>query len=275
MANAQTLQPSQPQLTPDAVDEPKPVLQTVDPTTTTEGLISKISTSGSPLMQQAETSARQGMNSRGLINSSMAIGEGQKAVYNAALPIAQQDSQLHASVAKSNQDATNQFGLNKQSFGFNTQMADQAQKNNLETIGVNQANTQANMATTQANTQTNMGTEQTYKLATMAADAGFKEQYSAFQNVLDQQKDDWQQAQKIELNEILTSEKIAIDLKGNYITGATQLMTQFQSGLQQLNSDKLAAAPYKIAYDNLVAQRDASMAALKNITIQAQGWDWT
>ena len=51
----------------------------------------------SPLAQQAQTRSNQQMNERGLLNSSMAVGAGQSALYDYALPIAQQD-------AKSEQD---------------------------------------------------------------------------------------------------------------------------------------------------------------------------
>ncbi len=47
----------------------------------------------SPLMQQAQTRSMQGMNERGLLNSSMAVGAGQSALYDAALPIAQADAE--------------------------------------------------------------------------------------------------------------------------------------------------------------------------------------
>lgn len=50
------------------------------------------------LMQMARGESTQAMNRRGLVNSSIAIGEGQDAAYRAALPLAQQES-----------DATNQM----------------------------------------------------------------------------------------------------------------------------------------------------------------------
>lgn len=51
----------------------------------------------SPLMQQAKTRAKQSANRRGLLNSSMAVGAGQQATLNAALPIASQEAnQAHA-----------------------------------------------------------------------------------------------------------------------------------------------------------------------------------
>ena len=76
---------------------------------TVQGQIADITASGSPLMQQAQTQALQQMNRRGLINSSMAVGAGQQALYSAALPIAQQDATLFANQAKYNADIANQL----------------------------------------------------------------------------------------------------------------------------------------------------------------------
>jgi hypothetical protein len=81
-----------------AVDKPQTVSGQV------EGLIAK----ESPLMQQAETRSLQKMNERGLVNSSMAVGAGQSALYDAALPIAQQDANTYANAGKFNADAKNQ-----------------------------------------------------------------------------------------------------------------------------------------------------------------------
>lgn len=85
-----------------------PATRTVAPNETVQGQIGNIVSSGSPLMQQAETRAQQQMNQRGLINSSMAIGAGQNALYDAALPIASADAQTYGRAAEVNQAATNQ-----------------------------------------------------------------------------------------------------------------------------------------------------------------------
>lgn len=55
--------------------------------------VAKITSQNSPLMQQAQTQAAQTSNRRGLLNSSMATGEAQRSVLNAAIPIASQDAQ--------------------------------------------------------------------------------------------------------------------------------------------------------------------------------------
>lgn len=81
----------------------------IDPKTqTVEGRVSELIKTDSPFITEARTRAAQGMNQRGLINSSMALGEGEKAAYSAALPIATADVQNSLTVAGRNQDAANQ-----------------------------------------------------------------------------------------------------------------------------------------------------------------------
>ena len=75
---------------------------------TTAGQLDDIIRDDSPLMQQAKTNAMQQMNTRGLLNSSMAVGAGQGAVIEKALPIASADAQQAARVAGYNADQTNQ-----------------------------------------------------------------------------------------------------------------------------------------------------------------------
>lgn len=69
---------------------------TVTANQTVAGQIDQIIAADSPLMQRAATRADQQMNKRGLMNSSMAVGAGQAAVMDAALPIAQADAQTYA-----------------------------------------------------------------------------------------------------------------------------------------------------------------------------------
>lgn len=95
--------------------------QTVDTKQTMQGQLGGILSSGSPLLEQAKTRALQGMNARGLINSSMAVGAGESALYDAAMPIAQFDASRYSDVANRNQDAGNQFKL--QQFGADTDAA--------------------------------------------------------------------------------------------------------------------------------------------------------
>lgn len=63
--------------------------------------------SGSPLMQEARANARLAMNARGIINSTAAIGAGEKAVIDSALPIATSDAATEATAAQNTTTAKN------------------------------------------------------------------------------------------------------------------------------------------------------------------------
>lgn len=84
---------------------------TLDPKTdTVAGQIDTVIAKDNPLMQGARTRAAQTANSRGLINSSMAVQAGEEAVHNAALPIAQADAGINLRAKEVNQAAGNQAG---------------------------------------------------------------------------------------------------------------------------------------------------------------------
>jgi hypothetical protein len=65
--------------------------------------VNKIIGEDSPLMQQAAGKAAQMANSRGLLNSSMAVQAGQAAVMDRALPMAQYDAGVNTNVLNNNQ----------------------------------------------------------------------------------------------------------------------------------------------------------------------------
>ena len=59
---------------------------------TVAGQVNGLISQNSPLLQQTQTKALEQANQRGLLNSSMAVGAAQSALYSAALPIAQADA---------------------------------------------------------------------------------------------------------------------------------------------------------------------------------------
>jgi len=83
----------------------------VQPNQTVQGQVKDIIADNSPLMQQAETRALQKANSRGLMNSSIAVGAGQSAVFDAATPIAAADAATYARSGEFNAGAKQQVGL--------------------------------------------------------------------------------------------------------------------------------------------------------------------
>lgn len=81
----------------------------VTPDQTVAGQVKKIIDEGSPLQQQAGARADQQSNRRGLLNSSLAVGAGQAALYDAAMPIATADAARYGQAAGYNTDTTNKF----------------------------------------------------------------------------------------------------------------------------------------------------------------------
>lgn len=107
----------------------------VTPDQTVQGQVKSIIDQNSPLMQQAETRSLQNMNTRGLINSSMAVGAGQAAVLDAAMPIASQDASTYAKNASDNAAFTNQFAManNAQGYDITKNKLQQEQKFGYDT----------------------------------------------------------------------------------------------------------------------------------------------
>lgn len=109
----------------------------VTPKATVSGQIKSLIDQNSPLMQQAQTSALQQMNGRGLLNSSMAIGAGQDALYKSALPIAQQDASTVANAKifdteQANKIATQNALNQNQTSQFNQTQANQVGEFNAQ-----------------------------------------------------------------------------------------------------------------------------------------------
>ena len=117
-----------------------PASWTPDDRSTVQGQLKGILDAGGPLMDRATTRALQQMNARGVLNSSMAIGAGQAALYDAAVPIAGADASTYARSQSENaqmrQDAATQAaGFQQQS---NLQAADLAGQERLQAAGFQQ-----------------------------------------------------------------------------------------------------------------------------------------
>lgn len=113
-----------------------PTKWTVDQNQTVAGQLNSILSNGSPLLDQAETEAKQRANASGLLNSSMAVTAGQDALYRTALPIATSDAATYNKAAGYNTDEANQFSLQNanmqnQAAGFNATEANKTEANKL------------------------------------------------------------------------------------------------------------------------------------------------
>lgn len=86
----------------------------VKPNQTVQSQVKDIIAENSPLMQQAETRSLQQANKRGLMNSSIAVGAGQSALYDAAAPIAAADAATYARAGEFNAGTQQQTSLANQ-----------------------------------------------------------------------------------------------------------------------------------------------------------------
>lgn len=88
-----------------------------------ESLLSK----DNPLVTMARTSAAQRANAAGLMNSSMAMGAGEAAAFQAMMPVAQQDAQTNANAQRD--AAQNQFTTQRDATLFDQALQRDAKQN--------------------------------------------------------------------------------------------------------------------------------------------------
>ena len=122
----------------------------------------------SPLMQRAAAKANEQANSRGVLNSSMAIGDAQNAVIANALPIAQSDAASQNQFALTNASAANQ---NSQ---FNTGQTNTVNTQNTGAVNTAVGQQQQQLATTGQQANANMqtaATEHDRQVAAIMTDA--------------------------------------------------------------------------------------------------------
>lgn len=113
----------------------------VDSDQLVENRMNNMLAKGSSYRDLAETGAKQQMNARGLLNSSMAGTAGQAAAIQSALPIAQQDAQTFANAGQFNagqENSMNQFNATQSQ---NMALANMDATNAADQYGAQQRNT--------------------------------------------------------------------------------------------------------------------------------------
>jgi hypothetical protein len=124
----------------------------VDSNQLVDSQVGRIIDNNSPLMQQAVTRAQQGMAKRGLLNSSMATGAAQSALYDAAMPMAQQNATTYANAANTNAGAANQNAQFNATGNANMSQFNVGQSNNMAQYNAGNQQ-QANLANQNAQNQ--------------------------------------------------------------------------------------------------------------------------
>ena len=110
---------------------PDPTTWTVTPDQTVAGQITRLTDPNNPIIQQARSRSNQAMNSRGLLNSSIASTAADSAAYDVALPIAQADAANASKVAGYNANRKDEFAAKNQDTSTQTGLANTGQINQL------------------------------------------------------------------------------------------------------------------------------------------------
>lgn len=91
------------------LSQPQNQPRTITSEETVAGQTNKLLSSGSPLLKAAQSTAQRASNSKGLLNSSIASGEGTKAMIETAAPIAAQDASTYAASGLSAQNSNQEL----------------------------------------------------------------------------------------------------------------------------------------------------------------------
>ena len=230
---------------------------TVDPKTqTVAGQLESVIKSDSPLMQQARARALEAKNKSGLLNSSMATGAADSALYDTALQIATPDANTFASAAQTNAAAKNTFASNanqftqqgkmaeyganandwgaQQEFGRTTQRDATQQGYNLANMAKGQEFDLAKMSTNQQYTADNTAQQALNESRKLATQQGYNLQNMTAQQVNDMAK----------LNAQTTAAKDVADIEARYknltqgSVSATSILNNMQGSLDKIIANK-------------------------------------
>lgn len=243
---------------------------TVGSKATVAGQLKEILDAGSPLLEEAEANARQAMSGRGLINSTIALSAGQKALYDAALPIASADA------ATWDRAGTNTTAAQNQTSQFNAGLTTDVSKTNAGQD--NAAMSQAAQASNQVGLTKLQGDVQK-ELERIRGDITLSvadKDAAARQQIANLQAATQQQVAALQASTTLTEQERAIEanrvLQGMQSTLQQQL-AHIQADTTLSVADKQAQSQRLIASMNNQTARDVQLmqnaGALQNI--QANG----
>jgi hypothetical protein len=227
---------------------------------TVQSQLSGIIASGSPLMEQASTNAKNLMNQRGLINSSTALTADQSAVIAAAEPIAAQDAQTYATAAQQTAAAENAARLQNSNLETNTSQFNAGQGNAAFSQASAASNTVAQTAqqiagstniqqiqdaTSQAIAQLQAGTSLTTAQIS-AATSQLVASIQANTSLTNQQQQDLTNTTIAQMNNIASLQQI--QAQGSVNTQIAQLNNQYA---QLTQTDQAAQTFYSQSLANL------------------------
>lgn len=210
-----------------------------------EGLVQErirqIAEQDSPLMQQAKRFAQEGMVSRGLTNSSIAVGAGQDAVLRSALPIAQQDAGAIANAAMRTSDAQNdarKFGADatNQASNLNAQLV-----NSMNTTNANALNSALSQTAQAENTRALAVIDNNTKMLLGNLDAQNRQLLQTNANAANMYQETVKNIAGISVNENLTQQakdeavRTQINLLREGLATSTQIARTLPAEIEGLN----------------------------------------
>lgn len=251
-----------------------PTKQVVSDKSTVQNQIAGIVSSGSPLNTLAEAEANKQANRRGLLNSSIAVGAGQKAVLQSALPIAQQDASTNAAADAANAQYSNsasQFNAGAQNAASqtNAQLGTQVSlANSNQTLQQSLAQIQANtqMSLADKNNQTNLTiarNDNTTKQLLQSLDAASK---VGLANI---DADTKVKLANLDASTRTNLQKLTNDNQQLLQTNvsASNIFTQYMTNLANIStSDKMDGPAKQAAADNQLAALNAQLQAIGQIS---------
>lgn len=159
------------QATTAATERADPTLRTVQDNELVQKQLEQIIGNDSPLIQRARARATEQMNARGLVNSSMALGAADTAVYDAALPIAQADAATYGGAARDNQAVQNSMAQFNAGESNQTGRANAGLINQAAQFGAQAGNTASLANAESANRAALQTNQQQFQASTANADA--------------------------------------------------------------------------------------------------------
>ena len=247
-----------------------------------EGLLSE----GSRYLDIARQNSAQQSNKRGLLNSSMAAGAGERAAIEAAMPIATQDASTY-----NNQSLTNQ-GANNRSMEYNAGNNQQMTLANMESqnqagqfnAGQEQQNSQFNSASENDASQFSAQQQNAMEQANMQSD----NQAGQFNAQADMQASEFNASQANEmlqqqwsqessqahqqtmanlntsLEQGIIDAKAFANLRGQYLDSFTSAVNEANINISEIQSNaEIPAAEKTKMIEQQLSMRDADLTAMK------------
>lgn len=227
---------------------------TVDPTKTSQGLYEQYSAKDSLAKQLAETASMERANSRGLLNSSMAVGEAQKARDAVDLTSATTDSGIYANAAQTNAQLGTQASIANMNDAGSTQRA-YIQEAGAGARQAQQLASQQQLAELDAQVRKDISRENNAQsMAVAQLNAATQEKI----NQLDTASREKISQATIEANNLISNRQIDASERGNFQNATTNAMGNYANAISKIDLDTNLDAASK------AAAREAAEVVMRN-----------